>query len=148
MVADGYKAVVFAHHRSVREAIAMTFPNAIVMNAETTDRDARVELFQTSSEHRVFVTSPRIGGLGITLTAASHVLIVEFDFTAAVMLQAEDRVHRLGQEQPVKVEYLYADKTVDGFMLSIINRKQQIFDAACDGPANPENLLRLSKACG
>lgn len=105
-----------------------------------------VALFQVSEKHRLFVTSPRIGGLGITLTAASAVLIVEFDFTSAVMLQGEDRVHRLGQTRHVTVEYLYADKTVDGFMLALINRKQQIFDAACDGLADPGYLLRLSKS--
>jgi SNF2 family DNA or RNA helicase len=39
------------------------------------------------------------------------------------MLQGEDRVHRLGQSRHVNVEYLYANATVDGFMLSLINRK-------------------------
>jgi len=67
------KIVVFAHHRAVREAIAEAFPDAIVLNAETKDRDAQVALFQASEKHRLFVTSPRIGGLGITLTAASAV---------------------------------------------------------------------------
>jgi hypothetical protein len=93
----------------------------------------------------VLSDSPRIGGLGITLTAASFVLIVEFDFTSAIMLQCEDRVHRFGQTRHVSVEYLYANKTVDGFMLALINRKQRIFDQACDGLADPEFLLRLSK---
>jgi SWI/SNF-related matrix-associated actin-dependent regulator of chromatin subfamily A-like protein 1 len=145
ILANDQKLVVFAHHRAVREEIAKNFPDAVVLNTETKDRDAQVELFQTSPEHRLFVTSPRIGGLGITLTAASAVLIVEFDFTSAVMLQSEDRVHRLGQSHHVSVEYLYANKTVDGFMLSLINRKQKIFDQACDGLADPDYLLRLSK---
>jgi hypothetical protein len=130
----------------VRETIAAAFPLiSVVFNAETKDRDAQVALFQASEKHRLFVTSPRIGGLGITLTAASAVLIIEFDFTSAVMLQGEDRVHRLGQSRNVTGEYLYADKTVDGFMLSLINRKQRIFDQACDGLADPDYLLRLSK---
>jgi SWI/SNF-related matrix-associated actin-dependent regulator of chromatin subfamily A-like protein 1 len=73
------------------------------------------------------------------------VLIVELDFTSAIMLQAEDRVHRLGQSRHVTVEYLYADKTVDGFMLALIYRKQRIFDAACDGLADANYLLRLSR---
>jgi hypothetical protein len=51
------------------------------------------------------------------------------------------KTHRLGQTRHVTVEYLYADKTVDGFMLALINRKQQIFDKACDGLADPEYLL-------
>jgi SWI/SNF-related matrix-associated actin-dependent regulator of chromatin subfamily A-like protein 1 len=140
------KLVVFAHQRSVREAIAAIFPAiAIILNAETNARDAQVALFQTSPAHRLFITSPHIGGLGITLTAASAVLIVEFDFTSAIMLQAEDRAHRLGQLHPVAVEYLYANATVDGFMLAMINRKQQIFDQTCDGLADPGYLLRLSK---
>jgi SWI/SNF-related matrix-associated actin-dependent regulator 1 of chromatin subfamily A len=145
VLAIDQKLVVFAHHRTVREAIAVAFDSAIVLNADTKDRDAQVELFQFSPKHRLCVTSPRIGGLGITLTAASVVLFIEFDFTAAAMLQGEDRCHRLGQTRHVTVEYIYADKTVDGFMLALINRKQQIFDKACDGLADPEYLLRLSK---
>ncbi|TPV99728.1 MAG: hypothetical protein USCAAHI_00812 [Beijerinckiaceae bacterium] len=140
------KLAVFAHHRTVRETIAAAFPLiSVVLNAETKDRDAQVALFQTSPEHRLFITSPRIGGLGITLTVASAVLVIEFDFTSAVMVQAEDRVHRLGQSRHVTVEYLYANATVDGFMLALINRKQRIFDQACDGLADPDYLLRLSK---
>jgi len=96
----------------------------------------------------LFVTSPRIGGIGITLTAASAVLIAEFDFTSAIMLQSEDRVHRLGQTRHVTVKYLYANKTVDGFMLALINRKQQIFDAACDGLADPQRRGRKLKKLG
>ena len=61
------------------------------------------------------------------------------------MLQAEDRVHRLGQTHHVNVEYFYANATVDGFMLALINRKQRIFDQACDGLADPNYLLRPSK---
>jgi len=136
---------VFAHHRTVREAIAKAFPGAIILNAETKDRAAQVELFQTSAEHRLFITSPRIGGLGITLTAATAVPIVEFDFTSAVMLRGEDRVHRVDQFRHLTVEYLYADKTIDGFVLALINRKQRIFDKTCDGLADPDYLSRLSK---
>lgn len=146
LLAEGEKVVVFAHHRSVREAIASAFPNSVVLNTETKNRDTQIELFQTSLEHRLFVTSPRIGGLGITLTAASAVLIVEFDFTSVVMLQAEDRVHRLGQTHLVSVEYLYASATIDGFMLALINRKQRIFDQACDGLADQNYLLRLARS--
>jgi SWI/SNF-related matrix-associated actin-dependent regulator 1 of chromatin subfamily A len=71
------KLIVFAHHKAVREAIAKAYPNAIVLNTETKDRDAQVNLFQTSTPHWLFITSPRIGGLGITLTAASQVLFVD-----------------------------------------------------------------------
>ena len=142
----GEKLLVFAHHKAVREAIAKTFPElAVVLNVETKDRDAQVTLFHTSSKHRLFITSPRIGGLGITLTAAAQVLFVEFDFTSAVLLQAEDRAHRLGQTQHVSVKYLYAEKTVDGFMMALVNRKQRIFARACDGLIDPDYLLRLSR---
>jgi hypothetical protein len=54
------KLVVFAHHRAVREAITEAFPHAIVLDTETKDRAAQVELFQSAPEHRLFITSPRI----------------------------------------------------------------------------------------
>lgn len=63
-LARGEKLVAFAHHKVVREAIAKASPSAIVLNTETKDRDAQVELFQTSEKHRLFVTSRALVVLG------------------------------------------------------------------------------------
>jgi SWI/SNF-related matrix-associated actin-dependent regulator of chromatin subfamily A-like protein 1 len=138
------KVLVFAHHRAVREALAEAFPDALVLNTEAKDRIALVKEFQTGNA-RVFITSPRIGGVGITLTAATRVLFAEFDFTAAVHLQAEDRVHRIGQTRPVHVEYLYANATIDGFLLALINRKISIFGQIADGLDDPDYLTRIAR---
>jgi SWI/SNF-related matrix-associated actin-dependent regulator 1 of chromatin subfamily A len=62
-------------------------------------------------------------GQGITLTAASTVLFAELHWTPGIIEQAEDRCHRIGQEEAVNVQYLVAKHTLDDLLWSVINRK-------------------------
>lgn len=55
----------------------------------------------------------RTGGVGLTLTAASHVLFVEHDYNPQTDRQAEDRVHRRGQTRPVVITRLYTRDSID-----------------------------------
>lgn len=60
---------------------------------------------------------------GLTLTAAHHVVFAELHHTPGVIIQAEDRAHRIGQTLPVNVHYLIARGTVDEILWSMIRRK-------------------------
>lgn len=143
---DNGKLIVFAHHVVVRRELARRFTSDAINMETATTRPARAKLvteFQTGPQ-RIFLTSPRIGGTGLTLTSAATVLFVELDLTAAALLQAEDRAHRIGQSHAVRAVYLYADKTVDGFMLALINRKSKIFNEAIEGLDDGAYLLRLA----
>lgn len=62
---------------------------------------------------------------GLTLTAAHHVVFAELHHTPGVIIQAEDRAHRIGQTLPVNVHYLIARGTVDEILWSMIRRKVQ-----------------------
>ena len=64
VLTTGQKLVVFAHHRVVREAIATAFPQiSVVLNAETVDRDAQVNLFQSSPAHQLLAASYVLNGV-------------------------------------------------------------------------------------
>jgi SWI/SNF-related matrix-associated actin-dependent regulator 1 of chromatin subfamily A len=63
------------------------------------------------------------GGVGITLTAASHVIFQDLDWVPANHLQAEDRAYRLRQTNRVTVEYMLADGTLDVF-IALASRSQ------------------------
>ena len=65
---------------------------------------------------------------GLTLTAAHHVVFAELHHTPGVIIQAEDRAHRIGQTLPVNVHYLIARGTVDEILWSMIRRKVQSYD--------------------
>jgi len=83
-------------------------------------------------------------GVGITLTAASTVVFAELHWTPGVILQAEDRVHRIGQKCSVNVHFLLANGTVDDFIWPSIVHKVEVVSAMCDGRKNQLIANRVS----
>ena len=69
------------------------------------------------------------GGVGLTLTAGTHVIFQDLDWVPANHRQAEDRAYRLGQLEPVTVEYMLADGTLDGFIADLLETKLRLMDA-------------------
>ena len=63
---------------------------------------------------------------GITLTAADHIIFSELHWTPGVMEQAEDRVHRIGQENSVLVQYLVARGTIDEVLWRMLCNKVEV----------------------
>lgn len=132
---DDGKLVVFAHHLEIIDAIVKNFPSALTLRGEDTpeERQAAVETFQEDPSRRLFVASLTAGGLGITLTAASNVAFLELGWTPAVHNQAEDRCHRIGQEDSVNCWYLIAKDTIEERILTLIEAKRVIVEAATQG---------------
>jgi SWI/SNF-related matrix-associated actin-dependent regulator 1 of chromatin subfamily A len=81
----------------------------------------------------VLVCSISAAGVGITLTKASDMLFVETDWTPALITQAEDRCHRIGQEKHVICTTLIASGTLDEHIQSVLRKKAQILDAVMAG---------------
>lgn len=134
----GGKVVVFAWHHDVIEALAEAFGRkAVVIYGETSlqDRQSAVDRFQTDDSCRVFIGSIGAAGVGLTLTASSHVVFVEFDWVPGNMEQAADRCHRIGQRNSVLVQLLAFDGSIDARIAHTIVRKQRIIDDALDSAA-------------
>jgi SWI/SNF-related matrix-associated actin-dependent regulator 1 of chromatin subfamily A len=96
-------------------------------NAE--QRMEAVDRFQNDPELRVAVCNIIAGGVGITLTAGTHVIFQDLDWVPANLLQAEDRAHRLGQTGRVTVEYMFADGTLDVFIAELLEGKLCMIEA-------------------
>ncbi len=129
------KIIVFAHHRDVVDAIQAEFGEAAVSITGETPQDKRqkaVDRFQTDPACTVFVGNMRAAGVGLTLTASSHVVMAELDWTPAAVAQAEDRAHRIGQKDSVLVQHLVFDGSLDAQMARTIVEKQNIADRALD----------------
>lgn len=140
------KVVVFAHHLDVIEAIAKPF-DALVLTGKTTEeeRTARRNMFQSDKKSRVMVAGITVGGQGITLTAASRMVFAELDWRPAIMSQAEDRCHRIGQMDSVLIEHVVLDGSIDERMTRTVLEKQAVLDAALDAKGEPaENVKKLA----
>ncbi|CAB4040984.1 DNA annealing helicase and endonuclease ZRANB3, partial [Paramuricea clavata] len=96
-------------------------------------RGSLVHQFQTDSSTRVAILSILAASMGITLTAADHIIFSELHWTPGVMQQAEDRVHRIGQENSVLVQYLVARGTIDEVLWRMLCTKIYVTSTALNG---------------
>lgn len=94
----------------------------------TTDREAPVRTFQNEKNVKVFLLSIKAGGVGLNLTAADYVLLLDDWWNPAVEAQAFSRAHRIGQQRPVEVIRLICKDTVEEKVLELQKQKQQTAD--------------------
>ena len=99
------------------------------LDGRTRDRQARVERFQTDPDCRLFLISLKAGGLGLNLTAAEYVFLLDPWWNPAVEAQAIDRAHRIGQARHVFAYRLIARDTVEERVLELQQRKRELADA-------------------
>ncbi|KAL4753702.1 SNF2 family N-terminal domain-containing protein [Aspergillus terricola var. indicus] len=91
-------------------------------------RNLSVFLFQNDLRYMVFLLSTRAGGEGLNLVCSSTVIFLDDDWNPQVMRQAESRVHRIGQTQPVQIFRMHAKGTVEDQMRRRINKKAYLAD--------------------
>ncbi len=130
-----HKLVLFAHHHDVVAAFAEAFGSrCVTLTGETpmADRQAAVDRFQSDPTCQVFIGSITAAGVGLTLTAASHVVFAELDWVPGNMSQAEDRCHRIGQTDSVLVQHLVLDGSLDARLAKTLIAKQAVIDRAMD----------------
>src|SRR4029453_1601829 len=102
--------VVFAGHREVQDVLVERFADAahLLGRDSAQAREAAVHAFQEPDGPQLILCSTRVGAQGITLTRASNVAFLDLEWTPAIHDQAEDRCHRIGQEDAVTAWYLLA----------------------------------------
>jgi superfamily II DNA or RNA helicase len=133
VVGSGHKALVFSQFTSLL-AIVRSRLNAAGMVYEyldgaTRDRQARVERFQNDPECPLFLISLKAGGLGLNLTAAEYVFLLDPWWNPAVEAQAVDRAHRIGQTRQVFAYRLIARDTVEEKVLELQKSKRDLASA-------------------
>lgn len=130
IVDGGQKLIVFCFLKEVVQALKQEFRHAVTVTGDdsTEQKQHAVDRFQNDEDCKLIILNYRSGGTGLTLTAASNVLFVEFPWTAADCVQAEDRAHRNGQKNAVNCVYLLGDKTIDEYMYNLIQTKKGISD--------------------
>ena len=81
-------------------------------------------------DHAQFlVANKTCGAFGLNLQFCHNVIFYDNDFDLATRMQAEDRVHRIGQTQEVRIYDIYAEDSIDEFILDCLDRKEGMVDA-------------------
>lgn len=147
------KLVIFAVHRIVINKIAEKLKkhNVVLIHGDidSKERQDNVDKFQNDPAVKVIVCNIQAGGVGITLTSSSNVAFVEFGFSIAEHLQAEDRVLRIGQTNNVNIWYFYGKDTIDYDMIEVLQEKEKIISSASDGVYTEgmfENVIKTTIA--
>mgnify|MGYP003289318882 FL=1 len=124
----GEKLIVFCFLKEVVAALKREFPKAVTVTGDDNDKQKQysVDKFQQDENCKLIILNYRSGGTGLTLTAASNVLFVEFPWTYADCCQAEDRAHRNGQKNAVTCTYLLGNGTIDEYMYNLIQTKKNV----------------------
>jgi SWI/SNF-related matrix-associated actin-dependent regulator 1 of chromatin subfamily A len=137
IVDAGEKVLVFSSFVEPLKKLAEHLGEKAVMITGQTQVDARgdiVNTFQTDKEVPVFLGGIKSAGVGITLTAASNVIFLDYSWNPADHHQAQDRVHRPGQKADnINIYQLVVPGTIDDDLKEILSEKQDIFDQVIEG---------------
>jgi superfamily II DNA or RNA helicase len=129
-VEQGHRALVFSQWTSLLDLVEPRLAAQQLrfsrLDGSTGDRQKVVDDFQRPEGPDVMLLSLKAGGLGLTLTAADHVYILDPWWNPAAEDQAADRAHRIGQESPVVVHRLVAQGTVEEKILALQARKRDL----------------------
>ncbi len=126
----GEKLVIFTGFTDVFDAYMKHFQKVGVVgiNGATPDKK-RLEAkegFQSDEKIRVFIGNIQAAGEGIDLTAASYLAFNDFSWLPTDQLQAEDRIHRGGQDYPCSIHYFVADASVEDDVFEDFLRSEQV----------------------
>jgi superfamily II DNA or RNA helicase len=133
LIEGGRKALVFSQFTSflaiLRERLDREKAVYEYLDGQTRDRQERVRRFQEDAACPLFLISLKAGGLGLNLTAAEYVFLLDPWWNPAVEAQAIDRSHRIGQSRHVFAYRVIARDTVEEKILELQKTKREIADA-------------------
>jgi len=139
------KVVVFAHHIHIIDGLMDGLeefnPVKVTGSVKNEDRQTAVDTFQTDKACRVFVGNIKAAGVGLTLTAASHVIFVEASWSPADIQQAADRCHRIGQKDTVTVDLLTISESIDSLVLHSVLTKMDVIDRIIKESTMDQSLI-------
>lgn len=135
---EGKSFIFFAYHQvvlnAVEEAVSAADFGYMRIDGSTpaAKRQENVERFQQDKDMRIAILSIMAAGTGITLTRVSECVFGELFWVPGVMIQAEDRVHRLSQQHRVTIQYLLGTDTLDTYVHPALCKKIATLDSLVD----------------
>jgi len=145
IVSEGHKCLIFTNFLAsvelIGEDLAEMGIGHLVMTGATGDRQSLVQQFQNDPSIGAFVMTLKTGGVGLNLTAADYVFIVDPWWNRAAENQAIDRTHRIGQENPVFCYRLIAKDTIEEKILELQQRKANLVASLLTSDSNAVKSL-------
>ena len=146
-IEGGHKVLVFSqfvkHLTIFRDHLDEKNSTYCYLDGSSQDRQAQVEEFQKNENIKIFLISLKAGGVGLNLTAADYVFILDPWWNPAVEAQAVDRAHRIGQDKTVFTYKFITKNTVEEKILLLQNKKKAL---AGELISNEEGFIKsLSK---
>jgi superfamily II DNA or RNA helicase len=133
LIEGGHKVLVFSQFTSllsiVREKVRERGLLHAYIDGASRDREGQVRQFQEDPDVPLFLISLKAGGLGLNLTAAEYVFLLDPWWNPAVEAQAIDRAHRIGQTRNVFAYRLVARDTIEEKILQLQQTKRDLADA-------------------
>jgi superfamily II DNA or RNA helicase len=140
LLEEGHKALVFSQFTSYLAIVRRHLEQRNIvyeyLDGSTRNRKARIERFQTDETCGVFLISLKAGGLGLNLTAADYVFLLDPWWNPAVEMQAIDRAHRIGQTRRVFAYRLICRNTVEEKIAELQGKKKELADAILQADNN------------
>lgn len=109
------KLVVFANHIEIQQELHKMYPNALKIDSQTSmaKRQEIVDKFQSDENEKLIILSLMSCNAGITLTSASKMVMMEYLWQPQLMIQAQDRIYRIGTKNTVNIYNLIANDTIE-----------------------------------
>ncbi|CAG5006908.1 hypothetical protein DYBT9275_03921 [Dyadobacter sp. CECT 9275] len=132
VISENHKILIFSqyikHLDLFREYLDQRQTVYAYLDGSTKDRQEQVENFQNNTDIKLFLISLKAGGLGLNLTAADYVFILDPWWNPAIEAQAVDRAHRIGQDRTVFTYKFITKNTVEEKILALQKSKKQLAD--------------------
>jgi superfamily II DNA or RNA helicase len=137
LIAEHHKVLIFSQFTTflgiIKEDLEALNVTYAYLDGQTSDRDAQVKQFQTDPNTKAFLISLKAGGVGLNLTAADYVFLLDPWWNPAIEAQAIDRAYRIGQQRHVFAYKVIAKDTIEEKVLELQQQKQDLAEAVFSG---------------
>lgn len=161
-IEQGEKVVIFSVFSEtlsrVRRIIKSSNVKVTGIEGQNTqeERMRAIDSFQNDPSMMAFIGNMKAAGLGITLSSSSIAMFCDADWTPAINEQAEDRIHRIGQNRMANIYYYIAKGTVEEDVMDLLQKKRQVIGKIMEGAEGrsresgfaPDIIRRMAQKSG
>lgn len=145
ITSEGHKIIVFSQFSTmleiVRKELNIREMNGLIIDGSTRNREQILTKFKEEEEQKILLMTLKVGGVGLNLTEADYVIILDPWWNPAVELQAIDRTHRIGQTKPVMVYRMISSSTIEEKVLELQEKKMEIVNNVVEDTTEKEKQI-------